>query len=60
VGGVGGNADFVAAIQHADDGRHEELLEWVGGSFAPEQFAPANATQALKQGLPDWRGMAGW
>jgi hypothetical protein len=59
-GGVWGYADFVEAIQNPDNERHEELLEWVGGSFDPERFDPAKATTAMKKGLPDWRGMAGW
>jgi hypothetical protein len=35
--------------------RHEELLEWIGGSFDPDAFDPAAATKAMKKGLPDWR-----
>jgi hypothetical protein len=60
VGGVWGYADFVEAIRHADNERHEELLEWVGGNFGPEKFGPAKATEAMKRGLPDWRSRAGW
>ena len=59
-GGIWGYADFVEAIQNPDHERHEELLEWVGGSFDPEDFDPAKATKAMKKGLPDWRSMAGW
>lgn len=58
-GGVCGYADFVEAIQHPDNERHEELLEWVGGNFDPEEFDPAKATKAMKKGLPDWRSMRG-
>jgi hypothetical protein len=59
-GGVWGYADFVEAIQNPDHERHEELLEWVGGSFDPEEFDPVKATKAMRKGLPDWRSMAGW
>src|SRR6516162_7112754 len=59
-GGIWSYPDFVEAIQNPDHERHEELLEWVGGSFDPEEFDPANATKAMNKGLPDWRRMAGW
>jgi hypothetical protein len=44
----------------ADNERHEELLEWVGGRFDPEKFDPPKATKAMRKGLPDWRSIAGW
>jgi hypothetical protein len=56
VGGPWGYAGFVEAIQDEGHERHEELLEWVGGSFDPEAFDPAAATR-MKKGLPDWRRM---
>src|SRR5262249_56516202 len=59
-GGVWGYADFVEAIQNPKDERHEELLEWVGGSFDPEEFDPVKATKGMRKGLPDWRSEAGW
>jgi hypothetical protein len=59
-GGIWGYVDFVEAVQNPANERHEELLEWVGGRFDPEEFDPAQATKAMKQGLPDWRSMAGW
>jgi len=59
-GGIWSYPDFVEAIQNPDHERHEELLAWVGGSFDPEEFDPANATKAMNKGLPDWRRMAGW
>jgi hypothetical protein len=55
VGGVWGYADFVEAIQDPAQERHDELLEWVGGSFDPEAFDPAAATTRMKRGLPNWR-----
>jgi hypothetical protein len=57
VGGTWGYADFLDAIQHPNNERHEELLEWVGGSFDPEAFDAATATRRMKKGLPDWRRM---
>jgi hypothetical protein len=57
VGGVWGYADFVEAVQNPDHEQHEEMLEWVGGSFDPEAFDPAEATRRMKKGLPDWRRM---
>src|SRR5262249_30837213 len=59
-GGIWGYPDFVEAIQNPDHERHEELLEWVGGRFDPEEFDPAKATKAMRKGLPDRRSMAGW
>ena len=53
-------ADFVEAIQNPDNERHEELLEWIGGRFDPEEFDAAKATKAIRKGLPDWRSTAGW
>ncbi|MCG2711387.1 MAG: hypothetical protein L6416_03575, partial [Candidatus Omnitrophica bacterium] len=35
-GGVPGYADFLMAIKHPNHARHEEMLEWIGGSFDPE------------------------
>ena len=59
VGGVWSYPDFVEAIRDPDNERHEELLEWVGGSFDPEEFDSGKATKAMRKGLPDWRSMAG-
>jgi hypothetical protein len=60
VGGVWGYADFLEAIQNPGHKEHEGMLEWVGGSFDAEEFDPEQATREMRQGLPDWRGMAGW
>jgi hypothetical protein len=54
-GGVWGYTDFVEAIQNPDNEQHEELLEWVGGRFDPEEFDAAKTTKAMKKGLPNWR-----
>jgi hypothetical protein len=59
-GGIWGYPDFIQAIENPDHERHEELLEWIGGSFDPETFDPAAATKAMRKGLGDWRKEAGW
>jgi len=38
VGGIWGYADFLEAIQDPNNPDHEDLLEWIGGSFDPEAF----------------------
>jgi hypothetical protein len=55
VGGVWGYASFLEAIQDPEHERHDELLNWVGGSFDPEDFDPAAATMRMTRGLPNWR-----
>jgi len=37
-GGAWGYGDFLDAIQNPSHESHEEMLEWVGGSFDPEAF----------------------
>jgi hypothetical protein len=37
-GGVWGYAEFVAAIGDPDHPDHEQMLEWVGGHFDPNEF----------------------
>ena len=48
-GGVWGYGDFLAAIQNPDHPEHEELLEWIGGSFDPEAFDVEDVNRALKR-----------
>ncbi|MCG2704316.1 MAG: plasmid pRiA4b ORF-3 family protein [Candidatus Omnitrophica bacterium] len=47
-GGVPGYADFLMAIKHPNHARHEEMLEWIGGSFDPEEFDMEEINEALK------------
>jgi hypothetical protein len=54
VGGVWGYAEFLAALANPKHERHDEFLEWAG-PFDPDEFDPAEATKAMKTGLPDWR-----
>ena len=37
-GGIWGYYDFLEAIQDPKHPEHDEMLEWVGGSFDPEEF----------------------
>lgn len=38
IGGVWGYESFLATINDPSDPEHEEMLEWVGGEFDPEEF----------------------
>jgi len=58
VGGTSGYEEFLVSIADPDDDRHQERLEWIGGSFDPENFDPVKATKRMRRGLPDWRKMA--
>lgn len=37
-GGTGGYEDFLEAIRDPKHPEHDEILEWIGGSFDPEAF----------------------
>ena len=39
VGGPPGYEDFIAAVTDRDHEQHDDMLQWVGGSFDPETFA---------------------
>ena len=54
-GGIWGYPNFIEAIENPNHERHEEILEWIGGSFDPEAFDPTAASKAMKKGLGDWR-----
>jgi len=56
-GGVWGYASLLEAIGNKKHKQHKEMLEWLGGSFGPEEFDAAMATKSMKKGLPDWRRM---
>jgi len=40
-GGPPGYEEFLKAIRDADHEEHESLLRWIGGSFSPVKFNPA-------------------
>lgn len=49
VGGIWGYDRFVEAIKDAQHPEHGEMLEWVGGSFNPEEFDIESVNQELKR-----------
>jgi hypothetical protein len=52
VGGIWGYADFLEAIGDPDHDQHQEMKEWVGGKFDPEEFSPAMATLRMQSRAP--------
>lgn len=48
-GGVWGYGDFLEAIQNPDHPEHDEMLEWVGGSFDPEAFDLDEVNRTLRR-----------
>ena len=48
-GGVWGYAEFLEAIQNPDNPEHEDMLEWVGDEFDPEEFDMEEIHRALKR-----------
>ncbi len=54
VGGIGGYYNYLDAISDRKHPDHKMYLEW-NGPFDPEAFDAAEATQTMRDGLPDWR-----
>lgn len=52
VGGLWGYDVFLTAIQDPEHDEHEHYVEWIGQGFDPEEFKAAEATKAMRQGLP--------
>ena len=50
VGGVRGYAYFLEILRNQEHPEHEEMLEWVGGSFDPESFDVGEANLAIHGG----------
>jgi hypothetical protein len=48
VGGIWGYDSFLEAMQDPKHPEHEDMLEWVGGSFDPEEFDLEGVNRALK------------
>jgi Plasmid pRiA4b ORF-3-like protein len=48
-GGVWGYAGLLETIQDSHHPDHEEMLEWVGGSFDPEAFDLDTVNRELKR-----------
>lgn len=49
-GGVWGYGDFLEAISNPKHSEHENMLDWIGGQYDPEDFDPKQATKAMKGG----------
>lgn len=47
-GGVWGYAEFVAAIQDPNHPEHEDMLEWIGGHFDPNEFDLDDVNEQLR------------
>jgi len=47
-GGAWGYANLLEAIQDPDHDEHDEMLEWVGGEFDPEEFDPDEVNFRLR------------
>jgi hypothetical protein len=47
--GIGGYYDFLEIIKNPDDPEHDQMLEWVGGSFDPETFKLDDINQQLRK-----------
>lgn len=56
-GGVGGYGEFLEAIRNPKHEDHENMREWIGGGFDPDEFDAKQATKEMRTGLPDWRSM---
>lgn len=50
IGGIYGYGDFLDAIADPGHPEHEELMEWIGGSFDPESFDVRQANLAIHGG----------
>lgn len=48
VGGPWGYANFLEAIRNKDHPEHQEYLDWIGGSFDPEEFDLKDLNEYLK------------
>ena len=56
-GGSCGYESFLEAIQDPEHPEHEEMLEWVGGTFDPEDPALDEANHQLKL-IDEWKRLA--
>lgn len=49
-GGIGGFYDLLEAIRNPQHPRHEEILEWLGEDYDPEEFSIEAINQVLPRG----------
>ena len=47
-GGLWGYEEFLNAIKYPNHDEHEEMLDWIGGSFDPDVFDLQEVNRALK------------
>ncbi|MEM7769346.1 MAG: plasmid pRiA4b ORF-3 family protein [Cyanobacteria bacterium P01_A01_bin.37] len=52
-GGTWGYENFLNIIQDPQNSEHEEMLEWVGGAFDPDDADLDEVNRELKR-IPDW------
>ncbi len=48
-GGIWGYEEFLKAIKDPNHPEHEEMLEWIGGDFDPEEFDLEYVNEILKE-----------
>jgi len=48
-GGIGGYSDFLEAIEDVKHPEHNDMLEWIGGKFDPEEFDIEKTNKKLKR-----------
>ncbi|MEO1742972.1 MAG: plasmid pRiA4b ORF-3 family protein [Cyanobacteria bacterium J06629_9] len=56
-GGTWGYENFLEAIQDAQHPEHTEMLEWVGGTFDPEETDLDGINQELKR-IAEWQRLS--
>jgi hypothetical protein len=48
-GGVWGYADFLDAIGDSSHPNHEDMIEWIGGTFDPDEFSVDEVNEQLQE-----------
>lgn len=56
-GGTWGYQEFLDVIQDPTNSEHEEMLEWVGGAFDPDDVDLDDVNRELKR-IPDWKRLS--
>ncbi len=55
VGGIGGYSNFLKVLKDPSHKEHESYLDWIGGSFDPEEFDLGDVNSRLKSYLRERR-----